>query len=756
MSKPLIVVGVVIIVTILIFSYVALSVFEIEPEPEVVLNQSPMATIISPEDGDEFSVSDLVKFDGSLSTDPDNDELTYEWNSDLSGKLGSESDLSTELEEGKHRITLTVTDYRGSTDTYIIFIQVFAPPIAVIDLPSDNEICYSSERICFDGRNSSSKYSPALSYSWSSDLDGVFGSTGRVTTLLNTGVHTITLTVGDGLDTSTTWINVDIRPNWDPLPVIDSPEYDEVVQIGTKILFDCSSSSDPDFHDLMYKWTSNIDGELSTAHKFSKTLSPGTHIISLEATDGFGGCSHASTIITVNRAPEAEAGADKEVTLGDYVSFDGSGSSDPDGDDLIYRWDFGDGNSDVGETVEHKFQKEGIFNVTLKIEDGNGGEASDYLEVIVKYVFRGTGVYGYVYENTTKKPLIDVEVWISGDDYNATHTNDTGYYEMHMEPGEYSVRCRLDHYYYFREYITLYQNQALVVNIYLIPYPPDTAKIYGYVYDHETNEPIYDAYINLWEKEGYYNYTESDSYGFYEINVPAMDLEIYCNKWSSSEQYEDYYYDLSLSENDNLRHDIYLLKIRPNDVNETIEFSGWDFFKHTQNVTQYSYLYWQRYYMDYDEDGYVTSSEVQGYEDNMERWLNNDYSGFTTEEMIEVDGVAFRYIDGSAVVEIQGAEGSINSTEPIYWSYIMNYRAIGTIYLTSTHDIQLNTYFDDEYENYEYYIIMPSFHVISNYSASENVNITEVRENIIWIDPLDRDEYGPDSEWVMITAKREV
>jgi len=89
--------------------------------------------------------------------------------------------------------------------------------------------------------------------------------------------------------------------------------------------------------------------------------------------------------IEVNHPPTADAGADQQVngdgTCRASVSLDGSGSADPDGDLLSYAWSgaFGAATG-VKPTISVGV---GTQTITLLVSDGDGGTASDTVQVAV-------------------------------------------------------------------------------------------------------------------------------------------------------------------------------------------------------------------------------------------------------------------------------------------------------------------------------------------------------------------------------------
>lgn len=65
------------------------------------------------------------------------------------------------------------------------------------------------------------------------------------------------------------------------------------------------------------------------------------------------------------------------------VSFDGSDSFSPKGDIVKWDWEFGDGNTDEGETAIHTYEQSGLYIVKLIVEDVIGQTASDSIEIRV-------------------------------------------------------------------------------------------------------------------------------------------------------------------------------------------------------------------------------------------------------------------------------------------------------------------------------------------------------------------------------------
>lgn len=65
------------------------------------------------------------------------------------------------------------------------------------------------------------------------------------------------------------------------------------------------------------------------------------------------------------------------------VQFSSSGSSDPDGDNLKYKWNFGDGGSSTSSNPTHTYQNRGIYTASLIVNDGKLDSPQVSVQILV-------------------------------------------------------------------------------------------------------------------------------------------------------------------------------------------------------------------------------------------------------------------------------------------------------------------------------------------------------------------------------------
>jgi hypothetical protein len=281
-------------------------------------DKPPSVTIHAPTNGASFEFGTTVQFNGS-GTDPEDGTLAGSalgWRSAIQGHLGTGGSINrNDLQPGQHEIRFTGVDSKDHFIHAFVNITILPPnqpPIATILSPQDGAVFQQGEQITFAGSGSDPEDGPLSGGSlvWSSSRDGQLGTgTSLSRSNLSAGAHQITLNARDSRNASQS-ASVTILVNAPPSVSISSPAPGSVFASLQAITF-AGAASDPEDGALSgtsLVWRSSIDGQIGTGPGFVRTLSSGTHSITLTATDSRGASTVTQVSITVagNQPPAVQ------------------------------------------------------------------------------------------------------------------------------------------------------------------------------------------------------------------------------------------------------------------------------------------------------------------------------------------------------------------------------------------------------------------------------------------------------------------
>ena len=189
-------------------------------------------------------------------------------------------------------------------------------------------------------------------------------------------------------------------PNNNP-PTADAGA-DQSIRAGDTVDLDGSGSDDDNTASasLVYSWTftsvpmgsmANLNAANTATPSFVADVN-GTYVLELVVTDegGLPSLADEVEISSNNLAPTAAAGDDQLVVVGNLVSLDGSGSSDPEMDALTYSWNIvsapgsipalDDANSTMPSFTP---VDEGVYVLSLDVSDFLGSGTPDTVEIMV-------------------------------------------------------------------------------------------------------------------------------------------------------------------------------------------------------------------------------------------------------------------------------------------------------------------------------------------------------------------------------------
>lgn len=306
---------------------------------------------------------------------------------DMNKQEGVWSDIIPGQNEGVNvKFFVKAFDKKGnSAATSILDYSIILPndpPVANFTESADT--VYIDEVIDFDASESYDPDGSILSYFWNFG-DGTTGNGVLVQhSYSQDGKYVVTLTVTDSegaANATSATKTVQEQPSQPPnqVPVASFTESDETVYVEESINFDASGSYDPDGSIVSYSWDFG-DGTTATGVTVSNAyIHAGSYTMTLTVTDNRGATNTASVVKTVlaepvpNQKPVASfTESDEIVYINDVISFNAADSYDPDGTIVLYHWNFGDGITGTGLSVNHSYSESRMYIVTLTVTDDDG------------------------------------------------------------------------------------------------------------------------------------------------------------------------------------------------------------------------------------------------------------------------------------------------------------------------------------------------------------------------------------------------
>ena len=364
------------------------------------------------------TVGSAVTFDASASTD-DKGIASYSWDFDASNGITSEastvSATKTYTTAGTYTVTLTVTDTIGqkSTDTLQVIVSAATNPASTV-----------SYAPTYDNRLRESSATTVLSTTGYIDVGRTTASF-RDVMLFDLSSYKTTDTISKAIlslywyypagatRTSDTIVEIYRPVEWDPKYVtwnsrmsgtpwttaggnwFDKNGVSQGATPYASLTF--AGSKVPDNKYYEFDVTSLVQEYVSGKYKntgfFLKAKTESGNYIAFYSNDWSNTAQRPKLTITstsgstpVDTAPVANAGADKTVTVGSSVTFDGSASTDDKGI-TSYSWDFDASNGITSEattkTASKTYTTAGIYTVTLTVTDTIGQKSTDTLQVVV-------------------------------------------------------------------------------------------------------------------------------------------------------------------------------------------------------------------------------------------------------------------------------------------------------------------------------------------------------------------------------------
>ncbi|WP_421774378.1 PKD domain-containing protein [Gracilimonas sp.] len=346
---------------------------------DIWVNHAPVIKwTISP---DNMAPGDEVTFDASETYDPDGEISELKWSFPDGTEITGPVVTKSFGESGPQYFTLTATDNNSLANSttsregtvninhepYIITEKVVRSNSLDIKLDASGTYDVDNDQVFFEWTLPDGSKRNEASFSWRAP---------------EFGVHIVGLSVHDGLGLSNS-------RNQETIRILINRPVEAIVDSliatcsGKTVLFNSSSSIDPDGNDFDVTWYFGNGDTSKEANPSYVYDAPGVYEARLELTDGITEEKTVAKIpVIVEGSPVAKMNiSDTTICVNTALNLDGSNSVDPSGALPSLVWSLGDGTTESGPKVQHVYTEPGIYPLTLTVQGSGSAQCGNTNQV---------------------------------------------------------------------------------------------------------------------------------------------------------------------------------------------------------------------------------------------------------------------------------------------------------------------------------------------------------------------------------------
>src|SRR2546425_2068753 len=289
-------------------------------------------------------------------------------------------------------ITVNATDAAGVTgsNTASITINDLAPIVTITNVSPNPATSGQIVSVAFTATDDEAISKTCISWGDSVSACGITSPVAHVYTVSVSTIFMITVNATDtagltGKATSSETVNPSTAVP--PVVTVNAPTPNPALT-GQTVTVTWAVSSSATVTASCINWgdgtsACGLVGIASATHTYANTgnAMSETFTITVNATNSAGTGQGTNMEIVNDKPPIAVIAGPGTATTGQTVTFDGSGSTDPDGTITNFSWNFGDGATGTGVMVMHTYAIAGSFIVTLTVTD-NGGNTNSTTHAI--------------------------------------------------------------------------------------------------------------------------------------------------------------------------------------------------------------------------------------------------------------------------------------------------------------------------------------------------------------------------------------